>query len=171
MSVKRSASKENNGVKNVRFDSRSEGMASSSITGSLPPHHFHLGGDNYVVASTFGDRVNVHLRKYVWDKNHQLIPTKEGVCLHPFVWQTLANKMEYTNCFSKRKEVMVIQDSLMISSIHVEDVPHLSLQCYLKKRNFSRYFLPNVCLLTKQEWETLESIRETVTSSTISLLL
>lgn len=167
MSIKRSASKGNNDLKMLRPGTGTDNMDNSCV---LPSNKFHLGGDHYVVSSTFGDRVNVHIRKYVLDKNQQLIPTKEGVCLHPFVWQNLANKMEYTNYFSER-EVIVIQDSLMLSNVQVNNVPHLSLQCYLKRQNFSRYFLPNICLLTKNEWEMLESLRERVTSSAMCLLL
>ncbi|GBN72063.1 hypothetical protein AVEN_19973-1 [Araneus ventricosus] len=71
---------------------------------------------------------------------------------------------------SDSEQVAVIRDTLFLSSAWVENVPHVSLQRFVTKRDFSRQFLPSVYLLTEREWDRLQCIRKKITKSCKSLL-
>nr|GBN51999.1 hypothetical protein AVEN_232972-1 [Araneus ventricosus]GBN52065.1 hypothetical protein AVEN_147576-1 [Araneus ventricosus]GBN52075.1 hypothetical protein AVEN_205764-1 [Araneus ventricosus] len=90
-------------------------------TDSIPPHYYHLGEDNYAV----------------------------GVSFSPFVWESLSDEIQRLALPAYSDQVIVIRDTH--TSAWIENVPHVSLLRYVTKHDFSRQFLPSVCLLTETE--------------------
>ncbi|GBN43358.1 hypothetical protein AVEN_80821-2-1, partial [Araneus ventricosus] len=60
--------------------------------------------------------------------------------------------------------------TLFLSSAWVENVPYVSLQRFVTKKDSSRRFLPSLCLLTEREWDRLQRIRKKITESCKSLM-
>ncbi|GBM96641.1 hypothetical protein AVEN_161781-1, partial [Araneus ventricosus] len=135
-----------------------------------PQHHYHLGEDNYAVVSDFRDVINVHIRKYKMDDNGRILPTKKGISFSPFVWESMSKEIDRLPLPSDSEQVVVIRDTLFLSSAWVENVPHVSLQRFVTKKDISRQFLPSLCLLTEREWDRLQCIRKKITESCKSLM-
>ncbi|GBM48228.1 hypothetical protein AVEN_72495-1 [Araneus ventricosus] len=83
---------------------------------SIPPHHFHIGEDNYAVVSDFGDVINVHIRKFRTDENGRIFPTKTGVSFSPYVWESLVTEMENSSLPSDTGKVVIVRDILFLST-------------------------------------------------------
>ncbi|KAF8794331.1 hypothetical protein HNY73_002322 [Argiope bruennichi] len=143
---------------------------SSFTLDSIPPHHYHFGGDKCAVVSDFGNALNVHIRKFRTDDHGRIFPTKNGVSFSPFVWESLSKDIDRLLMPSEKLQVNVICDSLFLASQWIENVPHVSFQRYITKQDFSRQFLPSVCLLNEAEWDRLQCIRKKISESCKSLL-
>lgn len=55
----------------------------------------------------------------------------------------------------------------MISTVSIEDTPHIILQRYFQRKDFVRVFTPTICLLSDSEWQTLRNIHKDVTTDII----
>lgn len=137
---------------------------------TIPPLHFHLGEDHYVVVSDFGACLNVHIRKYRTSENGRILPTRKGVSFSPFVWETLSRQCEMLSIPSDADHPTIIADTLFISTAWIRDEPHVSLQRYVTKTDFSRHFLPSVCVLSEGEWDRLQCLRKEITESCKNLM-
>ncbi|GBL88055.1 hypothetical protein AVEN_133712-1 [Araneus ventricosus] len=137
---------------------------------SIPQHHYYLGEDNYAVISDFGDVLNVHIRKFKTNENGRIFPTKNGVSFSPYVWESLVTEMDNSSLPSETGKVLIVRDTLFLSTAWIEDKPFISFQRYVTKVNFSRQFLPSVCLLTETEWDQLQFIRKKISDSCKSLM-
>ncbi|GBN35638.1 hypothetical protein AVEN_42409-1, partial [Araneus ventricosus] len=62
-------------------------------------------------------------------------------------------------------KVLIVRDKLFLTSAWIANVPCVSLQRYVTKQDFSRQFLPSVCLLTETEWNQLQCIRKKISES------
>ncbi|GFV82615.1 PC4 domain-containing protein [Trichonephila clavipes] len=100
---------------------------------AIPPHHFHLGQDVYAAVIYFSTSVQVHLRHYTRDENNRLFPTKRVVCLSPMLWQSFVNEIEQINASSSVEETILIKDSLMISTVFIENIPNINFRRYFEK--------------------------------------
>ncbi|GBO19332.1 hypothetical protein AVEN_82090-1, partial [Araneus ventricosus] len=129
---------------------------------SIPQHHYHLGENNYAVVSDFGNVLNVHIRKFKTNENGRIFPTKNGVSFSLYVWESLVTEMDNSSLPSETGKVVIICDTLFLTSAWIENVPCVSLQRYVTKQDFSRQFLPSVCLLTETEWNQLQCIRKKI---------
>ncbi|GBO08063.1 hypothetical protein AVEN_77187-1 [Araneus ventricosus] len=107
---------------------------------SIPPHHYHLGEDNYAVISDFGDALNVHIRKFKTNENGRIFPNKNDVSFSPYVWESLAFEMENSSLPSDTGKVVIVRDTLFLSTAWIEDKPFISFQRYVTKVNFLRQF-------------------------------
>lgn len=133
-----------------------------------PPHHFHLGGENFVVVSDFTNTLRVHIRKF-WRNNYdQLVPTTMGVTLSSVQWQTLADDFESLIPTYEKPEI--VKDFLMLSMVEKEETTNFVLQRYVQRKDFMRVFLPSICVLSESEWQTLKEIHFKVTEE-ITLVL
>ncbi|GBM92182.1 hypothetical protein AVEN_115631-1 [Araneus ventricosus] len=137
---------------------------------SIPPNHYNLGMDNYAVISDFGDVINVQIRKFRTDENGRIFPTKNEISFSPFMWETLSNGMHRLPLPSNLEQVIIIRNTLFLISAWIENAPCVSLQRYVTKKDFSRQFLPSVCLLTETEWYQLQCIRKKISESCKSLM-
>ncbi|GBM79808.1 hypothetical protein AVEN_268111-1 [Araneus ventricosus] len=137
---------------------------------SIPPHHYHLGENNYAVVSDFANVLNVHIRKFKTNENGRIFPTKNGVSFSPYVWESLVTEMDNSSLPSETGKVLIVRDTLFLTSAWIENVPHISLQRYVTKQDFSRQFLPSVCLLTETEWNQLQCLRKKISESCKSLM-
>ncbi|GBN87919.1 hypothetical protein AVEN_155586-1 [Araneus ventricosus] len=137
---------------------------------SIPPHHYHLGENNYAVVSDFANVLNVHIRKFKTNENGRIFPTKNGVSFSPYVWESLVTEMDNSSLPSETGKVLIVRDTLFLTSAWIENVPYVSLQRYVTKQDFSRQFLPSVCLLTETEWNQLQCLRKKITESCKSLM-
>ncbi|GBN52724.1 hypothetical protein AVEN_109113-1 [Araneus ventricosus] len=70
---------------------------------------------------------------------------------------------------SDSEQVAVFRDTLFLTGAWAKNVPHVSLQRFVTKTDFSRQFLPSLCLLTEREWDRLQCIRKKITVSCKSL--
>lgn len=156
--MKRSSDNSNSALKKVR----------STEPVMHPPHHFHLGGENFVFVSDFSDTLRVHIRKFRRINNDRLVPTTMGVTLLPVQWQTLADDFESLIPTYEKPEL--VKDCLMLSMVDNENTTNIVLQRYVKRKDFIRVFLPSVCLLSELEWENLKDIRKEVTKDITSVL-
>ncbi|GFX98722.1 PC4 domain-containing protein [Trichonephila clavipes] len=143
--MKRTFNSNNGSNKRVCFseDTKSD---SSFSDDTIPPHHFHLGQDVYAAVTYFASMVQVHLRLYKRDGNNRLFPTKRGVCFSPMLWQSFVNQIEQINTSSSVEETILIKDSLMISTVFIENIPNIIFQRYFqKKRLFKEVCTGDVC--------------------------
>ncbi|GFT73710.1 hypothetical protein NPIL_580011, partial [Nephila pilipes] len=76
--MKRMANPINVSNKRTCFNDETK-LDSSFLDDAVPPHHFHLGEDNYAAVTYFATAVQVHLRQYKRNENNRLFPTKSGV--------------------------------------------------------------------------------------------
>ncbi|GBN28430.1 hypothetical protein AVEN_98621-1 [Araneus ventricosus] len=111
---------------------------------SIPQHHYHLGENNYAVVGDFGNVLNVHIRKFKTNENGRIFPTKNGVSFSSYVWKSLVSEMDNSSLPSETGKVVIIRDTLFLTSAWIENVPCVSLQRYVTKQDFSRQFLPSV---------------------------
>ncbi|GFQ90484.1 PC4 domain-containing protein [Trichonephila clavata] len=168
--MKRMANPPNMSAKRVCFNNDAK-LDSSFSDNAVPPHHFHLGQDIYAAVTYFATSVQVHLRQYGRDENNRLYPTKKGVCMSPVLWQSLANRIELINVpSSSTEETYVLKDALMISTVFIEDVSHITCQRYFKQKDFSRKFIPGTCVMNENCWLELAQIRKRITESAMSMV-
>ncbi|GBM99069.1 hypothetical protein AVEN_268012-1, partial [Araneus ventricosus] len=66
---------------------------------SIPPHHYHLGENNYAVASDFANVLNVYIQKFKTNENGRIFPTKNGSFLINFEL-SLMNSLYFDFCHS-----------------------------------------------------------------------
>ncbi|GBM89635.1 hypothetical protein AVEN_190287-1 [Araneus ventricosus] len=137
---------------------------------SIPQHRYHLAEDNYAVVSDLGDVLNVHIRKLKTNENGRIFPTKNGVSFSPYVCESLVTEMGNSSLPSEMGKVLIVRDTLFLSTAWIEDKPFISFQRYVTKVNISRQFLPCVCLLTETEWNQLQFIRKKISESCKSLM-
>lgn len=164
--MKRSSSALNNSAKKMCLEEESTSDV-SSVNMHIPEHFFQLSNNYFVVVSDFSDVITIHIRKFWRNKYGRLIPTKMGVTLSPILWQSLTKKLDYLNpsCLSSKSEI--IDEELMISTVSIEDTPHIILQRYFQRKDFVRVFTPTICLLSDSEWQTLRNIHKDVTTDII----
>ncbi|GBO08204.1 hypothetical protein AVEN_257915-1 [Araneus ventricosus] len=136
----------------------------------IPQHHYQLGEDNYAVVSDFGDVLNVHIRKFRTNENDRIFPTKNGVSFSPYVGESLVTEMDNSSLPSETGKVVIVRDTLFLSTAWIEDKPFISFQRNVTKVNFSRQFLPSACLLTETEWNQLQFIRKKISESCKTLI-
>ncbi|GBN29705.1 hypothetical protein AVEN_51379-1 [Araneus ventricosus] len=137
---------------------------------SIPQHHYHLGEDIYAMVSDFGDALNVHIRKFRTNENSRIFPTKNGDSFSPYVWESLVTEMDNSSLPSETGKVVIIRNTLFLTTAWIENVPYVSLQEYVTKQGFSSQFLPSVCLLTETEWNQLQCIRKKISENCKSLM-
>ncbi|GFW83886.1 PC4 domain-containing protein [Trichonephila clavipes] len=58
----------------------------------------------------------------------------------------------------------------MISSVFIEDIPHIICQRYFKHKDFSRKFIPGTCVMNENSWLELAQIRKRITESAMSMV-
>lgn len=156
--MKRSSDSSSNALKKVR----------STESEMCPPHYFHLGGQNFVVASDFTNTLRVHIRKFWRNDYDQLVPTTMGVTLSPVQWQTLADDFESLIPTYEKPEI--VKDFLMLSAVENEQSINFVLQRYIRRKDFVRVFLPSVCILSELEWKNLKNIHAKVSKEIIFAL-
>ncbi|GFV94208.1 PC4 domain-containing protein [Trichonephila clavipes] len=166
--MKRTFNSNNGSNKRVCFseDTKSD---SSFSDDTIPPHHFHLGQDVYAAMTYFASMVQVHLRLYKRDGNNRLFPTKRGVCFSPMLWQSFVNQIEQINTSSSVEETILIKDSLMISTVFIENIPNIIFQRYFQKKDYSKKFVPGTCVLSENNWLELQRIHKIITESVMWL--
>ncbi|GBM77152.1 hypothetical protein AVEN_209096-1 [Araneus ventricosus] len=71
---------------------------------------------------------------------------------------------------SETRKVLIVRDTLFLSTAWIENKPFTSFQRYVTKVNFSRQFLPSVCLLTETECNQLQFIIKKISESCKSLM-
>ncbi|GFX42652.1 PC4 domain-containing protein [Trichonephila clavipes] len=135
---------------------------------AVPPHHFHLGQDVYAAVTYFATSVQVHLRHYKRDGSNRLFATERGVCLSPMLWQSFVNQIEQINT-SSVEETILIKDSLIISTVFIENIPNIIFQRYFKKKDYSNKFVPGTCVLSENNWLELQRIHKNITESAMWL--
>ncbi|GFY37612.1 hypothetical protein TNIN_91731 [Trichonephila inaurata madagascariensis] len=72
------------------------------------------------------------------------------------LWQSLANRIELINVPSSSEETFVLKDALMISTVFIKNIPHITCQRYFKQKDFSRKFIPGTCVMNENSWLELE---------------
>ncbi|GBM82936.1 hypothetical protein AVEN_43859-1 [Araneus ventricosus] len=138
---------------------------------SIPQHHYYVGEDNYAVVSDFRDVLNVHIRKFKTDENGRIFPTKNGVTFSPYVWESLVTEMGNSSLPSETGKVLIVRH-IVSNPVHgFQNVPYVSLQRYVTKQDFSRQFLPSVCLLSETEWNQLQWVLPTSTFYFIIIII
>ncbi|GBM33400.1 hypothetical protein AVEN_169927-1 [Araneus ventricosus] len=137
---------------------------------SIPPHYYHLGEENYAAVSDFGDVINVHIRKFRTDENGRIFPIKNGVSFSPFVWEPLVTEMDNASLPSDTGKVVIVKDTLFLSTAWIEDKPFISFQRYVMKQDFSRQFLPFHSLISEREWNQFQCIKKKISESCKSLM-
>ncbi|GFQ82422.1 PC4 domain-containing protein [Trichonephila clavata] len=168
--MKRMANPPNMSAKRVCFNKDAK-LDSSFSDSAIPPHHFHLGQDIYAAVTYFAFSMQVHLRQYGRDENNRLYPAKKGVCMSPVLWQSLANRIELINVpSSSTEETYVLKDDLMISTVFIEDVSHITCQRYFKQKDFAIKFIPGTCVMNENYWLELAQIRKRITESAMSMV-
>ncbi|GBN79665.1 hypothetical protein AVEN_181793-1 [Araneus ventricosus] len=95
---------------------------------SIPQHHYHPGVNNFAVVSDFGNVLNVNIRKFKTNENGRISPTKNGVSFSPYVWESLVTEMDNSSLPSETGKVVVIRDTLFLTSSWIEYVTCVSLQ-------------------------------------------
>ncbi|GFW13300.1 PC4 domain-containing protein [Trichonephila clavipes] len=135
--MKRTFNSNNGSNKRVCFSEVTKSDSSFSED-TIPPHHFHLGQDVYAAVTYFASMVQVHLRLYKRDGNNRLFPTKRGVCFSPMLWQSFVNQIEQIDTSSSVEETILIKDSLMISTVFIENIPNIIFQRYFQKKIIQR---------------------------------
>ncbi|GFU59980.1 PC4 domain-containing protein [Trichonephila clavipes] len=80
------------------------------------------------------------------------------------LWQSLANQIELINVPSSTEETLLLKDALMISTVFIEDVPHITCQQYFKQKDFSRKFIPGTCVMNENSWFKRKRITESAMS-------
>ncbi|GBM98493.1 hypothetical protein AVEN_246730-1 [Araneus ventricosus] len=78
--------------------------------------------------------------------------------------------MDNSSLQSETGKVLIVRDTLFLTSAWIENVSYVWLQRYVTKQDFSRQFLPSVCLLTETEWNQLQGIRKKISESFKSLM-
>ncbi|GFW35149.1 PC4 domain-containing protein [Trichonephila clavipes] len=113
--------------------------------------------------------VQVHLRLYKRDGNNRLFPTKRGVCFSPMLWQSFVNQIEQINTSSSVEETILIKDSLMISTVFIENIPDIIFQRYFQEKDYSKKFVSGTCVLSENNWLELQRIHKNITESFVWL--
>lgn len=115
----------------------------SSTNSTLPNHQHHLGGMNYVAVTYFSGSLLIHLREYLHAENGDLYPTKKGITISSSLWASLLKK---SNTFKEvlNGEISILNDCILMSKVELDNGPHVSLQKYYKKRDFSRQFCGSI---------------------------
>lgn len=121
-----------------------------------------LDRDVFVSVTDYNDAVRVHLRHFATDDGGSLRPTRKGVTLTPFVWQSLAAEMDFIGLPSPTGEIAIVRNSLMLSSAYIDEQPYVVLQKFFQRKDFSRQFFPDVMLLTQSEWDLLKELTDHV---------
>lgn len=116
------------------------------------------------------DVVRIHIRLYKCDSSGQLLPTKRGISLTPAQWQSFVNEMDSVRLSSDSKRITIGKDSVLIGIERIDDQPHISLQCFFQTKDFSRRFVPSICLLRESEWNELKRVRKEITSSAVRVM-
>ncbi|GBM31803.1 hypothetical protein AVEN_56906-1 [Araneus ventricosus] len=120
----------------------------SSTADSIPPHHFHLGEDNYAVVSDFGDAINDDdIGKFRKNENGRFLPTKNGVSFSPFVLETLSNDMHRFPLPSYLDEVIIIRNTLFLA-IQGEKMFPVSPFCDMSRNKTSYTTICSICVST-----------------------
>ena len=150
-------------------------LSTSNITegfsaDSIPPHHYHLGENNYVIVSDFEDVINVHIRKFRTYENGRIFPSEKGVSFTAFMWETLSNYMSRLPLPLDLEEIVIIRNTLFLATAWIENVSYVSLQRFITRKDFSRKFLSSHSLISGREWNRLQCIREKITESCKSLM-
>ncbi|GFT89915.1 hypothetical protein TNCV_1666311 [Trichonephila clavipes] len=84
------------------------------------------------------------------------------------LWQSFVNQIEQINTSSSVEETILIKDSLMISTVFIENIPNIIFQRYFKK-NYSKKFVPGTCVLSENNWLELQRIHKNITESAMWL--
>ncbi|GBO08061.1 hypothetical protein AVEN_77185-1 [Araneus ventricosus] len=98
---------------------------------SIPPHHYHLGEDNYAMISDFEDALNVHIRKFKTNENGRIFPNKNDVSFSPYVWESLVIEMENSSLPSDTGKVD------MMTKLTLRQFPSVSYSPKLNGTNLS----------------------------------
>lgn len=168
--MKRSSnSNPNTSVKKVKF-SEDTMEESSFMPDDVPQNVYHLGRNNYVVVSDFSDVVRIHIRLYKPDLSGRLHPTKKGVSLSTRVWQAFCAELDSSLDEQELSNLKIIENSVMVSKEQINEVKHFVVQRFFKKSDFSRKFVPSVCLLSETEWKELKRISKEVNSTAIAVM-
>ncbi|GFR33544.1 hypothetical protein TNCT_307841 [Trichonephila clavata] len=89
--------------------------------------------------------------------------------MSPVLWQSLTNRIELINVpSSSTEETYVLIDALMISTVFVEDVSHITCQRYFKQKDFSRK--EGTCVMNENSWLELAQICKRIMESTMSMV-
>lgn len=115
-------------VKKMKFDRHGAPLHKVE---SLPTNMFHLGGENYVTVDFFLEHTRVHIRRYVTDNDGFLHATKDGVSLHPSVWNSFQKKVDED--FDFDENILVVDKDLCVFFEKNND-----LECYVFQRMFQR---------------------------------
>ncbi|GBN37467.1 hypothetical protein AVEN_168325-1 [Araneus ventricosus] len=86
------------------------------------------------------------------------------------VWETLSKDMHRLPLPSDTEPVIIICNTLFLTSTWIENIPHVSLQRFVSKKDFSLKFLPSHSLISEREWNHLQCIRKKITESCKSLM-
>ncbi|GFQ75053.1 PC4 domain-containing protein [Trichonephila clavata] len=91
--------------------------------------------------------------------------------MSPVLWQSLANRIELINVpSSSTEETYVLKDALMISTVFIEDVSHITRPRYFKQKDFSGKFIPGTCVMNENCWLELAQIRKRIKESAMSMV-
>lgn len=134
-----------------------------------PSRQFSLGNNNNcVTVGTFAENAFVHLGEY---RENVPLLTRKGINLSPTAWQGLVALIDRTKIsYSRFVESFVVRDSLMISTEYIDNSLYIALQQYYKQKDFTRTFIPSICLLDENEWDKLQSITEDISNAAISIM-
>lgn len=164
--MKRSASGSNISEKKVRF---AEQTMDNNVKSDLSPHHFNLGGENLVKVSDYCG-LSIHIRKFWKNAGGFYVPTKKGVTLTPFLWQSLANNMNSMDLHPSDEKPEILENCLMLSATKIGGTPHIVIQRYYQRKDLLRYFAPTACILSENEWNTLKELRQDITNDAITVM-
>ncbi|GBM45486.1 hypothetical protein AVEN_210219-1 [Araneus ventricosus] len=78
--------------------------------------------------------------------------------------------MDISSLPSETGKLLIVRHTLFLLTAWIEDKPFISFQRYVTKVNFSRQFLPSLCLLTETEWDQLQFIRKKISERCKSLM-
>lgn len=135
----------------------------------VPKNHHSLGNDTFVVISDYAAVARIHIKKYHRGEDGRLLPTKSGITLSPFLWESLSEELRK---YPENKDVkpIIINDSLMLSQCVINNEDFFNLQKYVVHSDFSRQFIPDICLLGINEFKKLKNLSTIITDNMFEVM-
>ncbi|GFS70306.1 hypothetical protein TNCV_2012221 [Trichonephila clavipes] len=84
------------------------------------------------------------------------------------LWQSFVNQIEQINTSSSVEETILIKDSLMISTVFIENI-QISSSSAISEKDYSKKFVPGTCVLSENNWLELQRIHKIITESVMWL--
>lgn len=140
-------------------------------TADKPPENcIDIGDGLHVIVSLNEYNIDIQICEFVRNIAGELLPTENGIVLSPFLWESLCKSMNdaaFVDLPSSFECFSMIENQLFLSVIK----KYITMQRCALKRDFSRYFIPGILLMSNCQWTLLKHKNRLVSEKVANYLI